>query len=76
MQKVTPPLSFLKCEECGTENSRPYAQNDYVFRHVEEKCPKCGNTKMTIINIYVQDKKPVQVRTSKPSVKTSIVCSA
>ncbi len=56
--KPTPPLTFLKCSECGTDNSRPFKQNDYVFKVIEdEKCPKCGSTRMVVVNIYVPEKK-------------------
>ena len=50
------PLTYLKCPECGTTNSRPFKEGDYVFKEVEEKCPKCGCAKMKIIGIYVKEK--------------------
>jgi len=51
-----PPLSYLKCETCGTVNSRPHMDGDYIFKKVEEKCPKCGGTSMIIISIHVEEK--------------------
>jgi len=61
---VPKPLTYLKCLECGTINSRPFKDGDYVFKEVEEKCPKCGANRMKIIGIYVKEaKKPGQ----KPS---------
>ena len=59
---VLKPLTYLKCLECGTVNSRPFKDGDYVFKEVEEKCPKCGANKMKIIGIYVKEapKKPGQ----------------
>lgn len=57
-EKATQTITFLKCMECGTENSRPFIEWDYIFKIVEgEKCPKCGNTKNRIINIYVPERK-------------------
>lgn len=57
-EKMPEPLTFLKCLNCGVENSRPFRENDYVLKIVEdEKCPKCGGTRSRIINIYVPEKK-------------------
>ncbi|MEM4374158.1 MAG: hypothetical protein QXI97_04065 [Nitrososphaerota archaeon] len=51
-------ITFLKCGECGAENSRPFMEGDYVFKMVDgEKCPKCGSVRSRIINIYVPEKK-------------------
>ena len=57
LEQPKPPLTFLKCKSCGTEHSRPFKQNDYVFKEVrgEEKCPKCGSAEMVIVNIYVPE---------------------
>ncbi|MEM1517714.1 MAG: hypothetical protein QXI27_02450 [Nitrososphaerota archaeon] len=51
-----PPLTYLKCESCGTINSRPHIDGDYIFKKVEEKCPKCGGTDMIIISIHVEER--------------------
>lgn len=61
---VPKPMTYLKCLECGTINSRPFKDGDYVFKIVEEKCPKCGSNKMKIIGIYVKEpqKKQAQSR--------------
>jgi len=57
-EKIPQPLTFLKCLTCGTENSRPFLEGDYILKVVEgEKCPKCGGEKSKIVNIYVPDKK-------------------
>ncbi|MCS6783833.1 MAG: hypothetical protein RMI43_02790 [Candidatus Caldarchaeum sp.] len=57
-ERFQEPLTFLKCLECGTENSRPFKEADYVLKVVEdEKCPKCGSMKSKIVNIYVPEKK-------------------
>lgn len=56
MKGFIPPLTFLKCESCGTIHSRPHAAGDYIFKSVEEKCPKCGGTSMTIVSIHVEEK--------------------
>lgn len=52
--KVIEPLTHLTCFNCNTENSRPFREGDYVFKEVEEKCPKCGSTKMLITGIYIE----------------------
>lgn len=57
-EKIPEPLTFLKCLSCGIENSRPFKENDYVLKIVnDEKCPKCGGTTSKIVNIYVPEKK-------------------
>ena len=52
---ILTPLTYLKCLSCETINSRPFKEGDYVFKETEEKCPKCGGTKMKIIGIYVKE---------------------
>ncbi len=49
------PLTYLKCLSCATINSRPFKEGDYIFKEIEEKCPKCGGEKMKIIGIYVKE---------------------
>ncbi|MCS7137372.1 MAG: hypothetical protein NZ941_03270 [Candidatus Caldarchaeum sp.] len=57
-EKILEPLTFLRCFTCGVENSRPFKEDDYILRVVEnEKCPKCGGTRSKIVNIYVPEKK-------------------
>jgi len=53
--KVPKPLTYLLCLSCKTENSRPFKEGDYIFKEVEEKCPKCGSNHMIITGIYVKD---------------------
>lgn len=55
-KKFIPPLTFLKCNSCGTTHSRQFREGDYVFEDLEEKCPSCGAEKMTIISIHVEEK--------------------
>ena len=64
---VPKPLTYLKCLECGTVNSRPFKNGDYVFKIVEEKCPKCGANETKIIGIYVKEpeKKQAQKRVAR-----------
>jgi len=62
--EVPKPLTYLQCLNCNTVNSRPFKDGDHIFKEVEEKCPKCGSTKMLIIGIYVREEK---AKTRKPS---------
>jgi len=55
--RVPKPLTFLLCLSCNTENSRPFRDGDYVFKEVEEKCPKCGGERMVITGIYVREER-------------------
>ncbi|MEN2975247.1 MAG: hypothetical protein ABDH32_06710 [Candidatus Caldarchaeales archaeon] len=48
------PLTHLTCFNCNTENSRQFRDGDYIFKEVEEKCPKCGTTRMLITGIYIE----------------------
>ncbi len=60
-EKYPQPLTFLKCLSCGTDNSRPFKEGDYILKIVDsEKCPKCGGTNSKIVNIYVPEKKEVR----------------
>ncbi|MEM4281769.1 MAG: hypothetical protein QW470_05375 [Candidatus Caldarchaeum sp.] len=60
-EKYPQPLTFLKCLTCGTENSRPFKEEDYILKIVDsEKCPKCGGMQSKITNIYVPEKKTVK----------------
>ncbi|RLG06431.1 MAG: hypothetical protein DRN59_03045 [Thaumarchaeota archaeon] len=54
-RKIITPLTYLKCLACSTINSRPFRDGDYIFKEVEEKCPKCGSDKMKIVGIYVKE---------------------
>ncbi|MCS7126517.1 MAG: hypothetical protein NZ929_06385 [Aigarchaeota archaeon] len=52
--RIIEPLTHLTCSNCNTENSRPFKEGDYVFKEVDEKCPKCGSVKMLITGIYIE----------------------
>ncbi len=56
MLRYVPPLTFLKCTSCGTENSRTFKEEDYVFKKTNEACPKCSNNEMLIVGIYVKER--------------------
>ncbi len=45
--------SVLKCDNCGRKAKRPFEDGDFVFRKLSGKnCPKCNETKYTIIQVY------------------------
>lgn len=54
-RRYVPPTTFLVCGTCGTENSRPFEENDYIFKKTNERCPKCGGNEMLIVGIYVKE---------------------
>ncbi|HID04306.1 MAG TPA: hypothetical protein EYH45_05695 [Candidatus Caldiarchaeum subterraneum] len=65
LEKPKPPLTFLRCKNCGTEHSRLFKHNDYIFKEIrgeEDKCPKCGSPEMIIVNIYVPEEREKQGR--------------
>jgi len=65
-REVPKPLTYLRCLNCGIVNSRPFMDGDYVFKEVEERCPKCGGNRMKITGIYV--KEPEKPGHRRPSV--------
>ncbi|MEM3066752.1 MAG: hypothetical protein QXI81_05420 [Nitrososphaerota archaeon] len=56
LQKYMSPITFLTCTSCGTENSRAFKEDDYVFKRTNEVCPKCGKNELLIVGIYVKEK--------------------
>jgi len=51
------PITQMKCQSCGSTNTRPHRDGDFIFCAVEEKCPNCGAASQIIIGIYVEDQK-------------------
>ncbi len=56
--KPPPIMTTITCEKCGFKNIREFQRGDYIFKEVEDTCPKCKE-KMYISAIYreVKEKK-------------------
>jgi len=48
-----PPLTTtLECQKCGFKNVRDFQRGDYIFKQLEEQCPKCNEKAMSIGSIF------------------------
>jgi len=58
-----PPLTTtLQCQKCGFKNVREFQRGDYVFKPLEEQCPKCNEKAMTIGSIFREAKEKEKAR--------------
>lgn len=46
-------LTLLKCDTCGYEEERNYAEGDALFQE-KGVCPKCNSGKMVVMGIFVR----------------------
>ncbi len=53
-------ITTIKCK-CGKKFQREFAEGDYLYRQVQEKCPKCGDTQTQISEIYLEHVPKVDV---------------
>ena len=56
--EIPPMNTTLECVKCGFRNIRDFQKGDYVYKHVEDPCPKCNEKAMNIGSIFreVKDK--------------------
>jgi len=48
-----PPLTTtLECQKCGFKNVRDFQRGDFVFKQLEDQCPKCNEKAMSIGSIF------------------------
>jgi len=50
--EIQPLNTTLLCQKCGFKNIRDFKRGDYVFKQMEEQCPKCNEKAMTINSIF------------------------
>jgi len=50
--EIPPLTTTLECEKCGFKNVRDFQRGDYVFKQLEEQCPKCNEKAMSIGSIF------------------------
>ncbi len=44
-------ISTIQCK-CGEKFLREFVAGDFLYKEVQEKCPKCGDNQTTISEIY------------------------
>jgi len=49
---IQPINTTLECQKCGFKNVREFQRGDYVFKHIEDQCPKCNEKTMTVGSIF------------------------
>jgi hypothetical protein len=49
---IQPMNTTLLCKKCGFRNIRDFQRGDYVFKPLEEPCPKCNEKAVTIGSIF------------------------
>jgi len=58
-----PPLNTtLECQKCGFKNVREFQRGDYVFKQMEDQCPKCNEKAMSIGSIFREVKEKEKAR--------------
>jgi len=50
--QLQPLNTTLSCQKCGFKNIRDFQRGDYVFKQMEEPCPKCNEKSMSISSIF------------------------
>jgi len=58
--RMQPINTTLECQKCGFKNVREFQRGDYVFKHMEDQCPKCNEKTMTIGSIFREVKEKVK----------------
>jgi len=60
--EMQPLNTTVLCEKCGFKNVRDFQRGDYVFKQMEEPCPKCNEKALTIGSIFREVKEKVKER--------------
>ncbi len=60
--KAQPVLTIISCFTCGFKVVRDFRRGDYIFKEIDDPCPKCSK-RMTISAIY----REVKEREKAPS---------
>jgi predicted RNA-binding Zn-ribbon protein involved in translation (DUF1610 family) len=50
--EILPVNTTVECQKCGFKNIRDFQRGDYVYKHVEDQCPKCNEKTMAIGSIF------------------------
>jgi len=49
---MQPLTTTLQCQKCGFKNIRDFQRGDYVFKQMDEQCPKCSEKALSIGSIF------------------------
>ena len=58
-EKLPPPtVTEIRCNDCDFKEIRDFKKGDYILKAVEDACPKCQTTGMTIEGVYMIREEP------------------
>ena len=58
-EKPPPPtVTEIRCKDCDFKEIRDFKKGDYILKSVEDACPKCQTTGMTIEGVYIIREEP------------------
>jgi hypothetical protein len=50
--EIQPVNTTVSCQKCGFKNIREFQRGDYVFKEMDEPCPKCNEKTLSINAIF------------------------
>ena len=50
--EIQPLNTTVLCQKCGFKNVREFQRGDYVFKQMDEPCPKCNEKTLSINAIF------------------------
>jgi len=50
--EIQPLNTTVLCQKCGFKNVREFQRGDYIFKQMEEPCPKCNEKTVSISSIF------------------------
>jgi len=59
---MEPLTTTLECQKCGFKNIREFQRGDYIFKQLEDQCPKCNEKAMSIGSIFREVKEKEKAR--------------
>ncbi len=51
-KEIQPLNTTIKCQKCGYSNVREFQRGDYVFKRMDEPCPKCSEKALSVISVF------------------------
>ena len=58
-EKPPPPtVTEIRCNDCDFKEIRDFKKGDFILKTVEDACPKCQTTGMTIEGVYIIREEP------------------
>jgi hypothetical protein len=50
--EIQPLNTTVLCQKCGFKNMREFQRGDYVFKQMDDPCPKCNEKTLSISAIF------------------------